>query len=177
MNRPLIEYLPSFMQKSNIYQALFEASETAISSIESSIEDLKAQDSIDTATWALAIYERDLGIPTESGKALSERRSAIKSKERGTGKADANLFETVALAYTNGEVDVAFDGTIQITFSSFLGTPPNVDDLKMVLEDIKPAHLDISYIYIYRLYEDLEPYTHADLSAYTYNDLREGELI
>jgi len=149
MNRPLIEYLPSFIQKSNIYQAIFGSSEPELEDLEAAVDDLEKQLNIDTATWALDIYEKDLGIVTDHNKSLSDRRSVIKSLERGTGKVDADLIKSVADAYANGDATVAFNGNILITFTSVLGRPPNIADLFKAVEDIKPAHLQALYFYKY----------------------------
>ncbi len=149
MIKPLIEYLPSFMQNSNIYKSIFEADEVEIIEFEDAIEDLELQLSIDTATWALDIYEKDLGIETDTSKPYSERRSVIKSRERGTGKVDTDLIKSVADAYANGDADVDFNGNIIVTFTSVLGRPPNLEDLIEAIKDIRPAHLLVEYKYKY----------------------------
>jgi hypothetical protein len=149
MNKPLIEYLPSFMQNSKTYEAIFGADEAELIEFENSIEDLELQLNIDTATWALEIYEKDLGIKTDTSKSLYERRSVIKSKERGTGKVDADLIKKVVDAYANGDADVDFNDIIYITFTSVLGRPPNLGDLTNAVEGIKPAHLAVEYLYKY----------------------------
>lgn len=176
MNRPLIEYLPSFMQKSKIYQAIFGAGEPELTELETAIDDLEKQLNIDTATWALEIYEKDLGIKTDENKPLAERRSLIKSKERGTGKVGAELIKTVVAVYTNGGVGVAFDGHIIVIFNDVYGIPPNMQDVYDALSEIIPAHLDLDYVFLYRTYGDLTAYTHSFLSNHTHFAIREGEI-
>jgi len=168
MIKPLIEYLPSFMQNSNIYKSIFEADEVEIIEFEDAIEDLEKQLNIDTATWALEIYEKDLGIETDSAKPYSERREVVKSKERGTGKVDADLIKKVADAYANGDADVTFDGTVNITFTSVYGTPENISDLEKVIKEIKPAHLDYILIYLY--------FSLANIEAMTLSQLEEKQI-
>lgn len=165
------------MQKSTIYQAVFGSSEPELTDLNAAVDDLEKQLNIDTATWALDIYEKDLGIKTEHNKPLSDRRSVIKSKERGTGKVDAGMLETVADSYVNGDAVVTFDGSIQLAFTGILGIPPNMEDLQGVIENLKPAHLAIFYHYLYRRHSELISYTHGELNAFTHNMLREGDLI
>ena len=165
------------MQKSNIYRAIFGAGEPELTELETAIDDLEKQLNIDTATWALEIYEKDLGIKTDLSKPLSDRRSVIKSKERGTGKVDAEMLETVADSYVNGDANVTFNGSIQLAFTSILGVPPNMDDLERVLDDLKPAHLAIFYHYLYRRHSELTDYTHGELAVFTHNTIREGDLV
>lgn len=146
------------MQKSAIYQAVFGASEPELTELETAIDDLEKQLNIDTATWALEIYEKDLGIEVDSTKSLYERRSVIKSKERGTGKVDADLIKKVVDAYSNGDADISFDGVIHVAFVNVYGIPPNMEDLINAVEEIKPAHLGILFSYTYLTWNEFDSY-------------------
>ncbi len=146
------------MQKSNVYKSMFGAEEAEINLIEQRIADLNAQLNIDTATWALDIYEKDLGIPVDINKPYSERRAVIKSKERGSGKVDAELLKTVADAYANGEANVDFDGKIHIRFTSILGIPENQDDLEEVVDSLRPAHLEVIFHFLYMTWGQHDAY-------------------
>ena len=169
--------LPRFMRKSKVYEAIFGAEAAQMERREEVIDDLCRQLSVDTATWALAIYEAELGIPIDVSKPLSERRSAIKAKMQGFGKVDAALIKLVADAFTNGDVDVNFsDGTIEITFTSVIGVPPNIEDLHAAIEEIKPAHLAVLYVYLYNQHQQLTHYTHQQLSAFMHEQLRSSVL-
>ncbi|MEF3313335.1 DUF2313 domain-containing protein [Paenibacillus sp. GYB004] len=168
--------LQPFMRKSSVYKAIFDAEAGQFDGRDAAIADLRLQLSVDTATWALGVYEAELGIVTESGKPIAERRSVVKSKMRGTGKVDAALIKLVADSFSNGDVVVQFDGTIKITFTSVVGTPPNLQDLKLAIEDIKPAHLGVIYIFLYNQYQQLAPYTHDYLAQFTYEQLRSSDI-
>lgn len=148
--------MPSFITESKIFGNIYDAEYREFDTLEKKIEDLNNQLSIDTATWALSIYENEMGIKTESTKSFDERRAVIKSKWRGTGKIDGKLIKMVADAYTNGQVDVTFDGKINIKFNSIIGIPNNLDDLKKALEDIKPVNLRLEYIFSYLLLKDID---------------------
>lgn len=143
------------MRKNKTFQEIFNAEGEQINLLFSDIEDLKKQLSVDTATWGLTVFEKELKIKTNLNKPLSERRSVIKSKLRGSGKVDYIQIKLVADAYTNGDVLVTFNGHIVIKFTSTFGVPTNVDDLKNALEEIKPAHLAIDYEYRYVTYDML----------------------
>lgn len=93
MNGGLIKRLPIFMRSSKIYQEIFTGEENQLTLLDADIADIEKQLNIDTATWALAVYEEELGIKTELNKPLEERRSVIKSKWRnreGRCQADTN---------------------------------------------------------------------------------------
>lgn len=173
----LILQLPRFMRKSMVFDSIFGAIASQIDTRAADFEELCRQMSVETATWALAIYEAELGIPIDPHKPLAERRAVIKSKMRGFGKVDAALIKIVADSYTNGDVDVDFtDGTIVITFTSVVGLPPNIEDLQAAIEEIKPAHLAVLYVYLYNTHQELSVYAHQDLSAYTHEQLRSTAL-
>lgn len=149
-------YLPVYEQNSKLFENLLGAETNQFDDYDTGIIDLDQQLSIDTATWGLNIYEEELGVPTDIQKSYEERRSIIKSKLRGSGKVDRNLIKSVADAWTNGDVEISFqDDSIHVTFTSVIGTPPNIDDVKKGLRDVMPAHLAILYEYAYLLIKDI----------------------
>lgn len=155
MNK-LLEMLPSYEKKtSDVYREILNAEQIEFDMLNINIEDLQKQMFIDTATWGLSIYEKELGIKTNLNKPLDERRSVVKSKWRGTGKVDSLLIKAVADAFTNGDVKVEFDGNIIINFNSVLGTPPNLPDVKNAIGEINPAHLAIIYKFAHLLIKDI----------------------
>lgn len=154
MNK-LLGYLPPYERESKVFQEIMKAEQIEFDKLGFDIAELEKQLSIDTATWGLEIYEKELGIKTNLSKPINERRSVIKSKWRGTGKVDRYLIKTVVDAYTNGEVEVGFDGNIIVKFTSVLGTPPNIEDAENAVKEISPAHLRIIYGYMYLLIRDV----------------------
>lgn len=147
--------LPLFLRKSELVEQKFTAEENQFDDVNAKLDDIRKQMDINTATWGLSIYEKELNIKTDISKPYSERRSVISSKWRGSGKIDATLIKMVADAYTNGNVDVSFNGTINIKYNSTLGIPPNLQDLQNALDDVKPAHLRIAYEFAYLLLKDI----------------------
>ena len=116
-----------------------------------------------------------MGIETDIEKSLSERRSNIKAKLRGYGTVGATLIKTIVDSYTNGGVDVTFDGgKIHIIFNDTKGIPSNIDDVYKILEDTKPAHLDIVYKFIYTVWKELINMTWNSLSTFTWDELKTG---
>lgn len=171
----MINYLPIFMRKSEIFNDIFNAEEKQFQFIEANIDDIKKQLNVDTATWGLAIYEKELKIKTDLSKPLAERRSVIKSKERGTGKVDAKLIQIVAEAYSNGEVIVDFNGIIIVRFVGTRGIPPNLQDLEKTIEEIKPAHLPFIFEFSYLTWNEFDNYNKTwdewDLLNLTWDEL------
>lgn len=161
----LKSYVPPFVSLSKLFANVFDAQGSELDRIDAAIADIEAQFDVDTATWALAAYEKELGITTDVNKPLDYRRSVIKSKERGSGKLNASLIKTVCDAFTNGDTQVTFDGTIHVKFTSVLGIPPNLDDLKIAVEEIKPAYLLLDYLFAYLLISDVQAMTIDQIQA------------
>lgn len=147
--------MPPHLSGSKVVQAVMGAEGSEFDSLRANIDDIKLQLFIDTATWGLDIYEKELGIKTDYSKTYADRRAVIKSKLRGTGKVDKTLLKLVADAYTNGDVAISFNNRIIIKFTSVKGIPPNINDLKGAIEEIKPAHLAVMYEYAYLLIKDI----------------------
>jgi hypothetical protein len=163
----MLNRLQPFQRQSKVFKEIFNAEGVQFEDRDGIISDLLLQLSVDTATWALDIYEKELDISTDSNKPLSERRSLIKSKMRGAGQVDAALIKIVADAYSNGDVIVSFSGHITIQFTSKIGTPPNLDDLKNVIEETKPAHLRIDYEFRYFTITEVNQMTIEELNNTT----------
>ena len=73
-------------------------------------------------TWALAIEERDAGLPSTG--TLEERRTALIARWRGSGKCDVDLIQRVCDSWKNGEISVGFaEGVILLTFVGAYGIP------------------------------------------------------
>ncbi|NBI30906.1 DUF2313 domain-containing protein [Chengkuizengella sp. YPA3-1-1] len=170
----MINHLPIFMRKSKVFLELFNAEEQELYQLNVAREDLLSQLSVDTATWGLDIYEKELKIKTDKTKTFEERRSVIKSKWRGFGKADSKLIQLVAESFMNGQVEVRYENpngepnppySIIVKFIGTRGVPTNLEDLQNLIEEIKPAHKGIEFEFTYITWNELERGT------FTWNDI------
>lgn len=198
MSSEMLKQLPPFMRKSKVYKEIFKAEEKRFTSVDTILDDIRAQLSIDTATWALNIYEKELGIRTDKSKTLNERRSLVKSKWRGAGKVDRKLIELVASVYANGSVYVMYGSQpysydtyrtanatppypIVIKFIDTRGIPSNIEDLKAVIEEIKPAHLEVQYQFRYLTWSELDAknltWDQLDAMNLTWDDFESGSWL
>lgn len=140
--------------------------------------DSKQQLDIQTATWALAIYERELGLESNASKPLNDRRSAIIARMRGSVRIGAEGIKLITDSWLNGDVEITFDGTIHITFKSMYGIPEDLESLKAEIRMIAPAHLGVEYHFMYTFYSEVTakgiPY--SGLTHLTYEQLVTGGL-
>lgn len=175
----LMVQLPELYQSapfSELQRVLGEMVRRAAADVELTMAQLWPQ----TASgWGLELWESAHGIPIEVAKPLEYRRTRVISKLRGQGTPTVELIRAVASAFVNGDVEVIEHNDqyyFVVRFTSVIGVPPNIDDLTATIQEVKPAHLDFLYEYIYRQWGQLHPYTWGQLEHSTWRDAREGQL-
>ncbi|MCM3747466.1 YmfQ family protein [Paenibacillus pasadenensis] len=162
MSDRLIGYLPDLYDEVIEMYELLQSEGEELDLLFAGAESLLDQSYPESATWGLDRYERDLNLVIELGKPVDQRRSVIISKMRGYGKASGSLLKNVAQAYSGGTISVTVfpsERRILITFVDTLGLPPNLDDLKAAIEEIKPAHLILDYKFRYLLVQEVQGMT------------------
>ena len=176
----LSQYLPPFITNTTTFIALLSAEQLEIDGINSSIQDIIDQCFVDTATWGLVSWESLLGIATDQGKDISYRRSVILAKLRGTGTVTVQLIENVASSFSHGQVSVIEHPSIysfEVKFVGTIGIPPNMSDLQNAISQIMPAHLDVTYTYLYTQWSQPETTTWATIKTGTWGGLLNGEVV
>ena len=140
---------------------------------------LFAQMFVQTATFGLKNWEAALGIETDETRNVDFRRARVLSKLRGAGTTTKGMIQNVAESFSNGDVAILeYNGEsrFEVKFVGTIGIPPNMDDLTDAIEEIKPAHLAYTYVFVYRTHAELARLTYGQMGAYTHDTLREGAL-
>ncbi|MEC0239244.1 YmfQ family protein [Paenibacillus dokdonensis] len=156
--RELFSYLPAYYENSLVMHSDMDAKGGEMDMLYQALEAAAAQFYVHTATWGLSRWEFELGIPTDAAKPLEQRRAVVKSKLRGVGQFSGALVKNVAEAYDGGKVEVFFqpeEWGFTVKFIDTVGIPPNLEDLKAALEEIKPAHLAVKYAFNYLLIREI----------------------
>lgn len=154
----LFSYLPAYYETSRVMRADMNTKGHEMDHFYQALEETFQQFFVRTATWGLPRWEAELGIETNLNKPLEQRRAVVESKLRGGGKFSGKLVKNVSEAYDGGKVAVTFQPqqwNFTIKFIDKIGIPPNLDDLKAVIEEIKPAHLSVEYEFSYLLIRDI----------------------
>lgn len=175
----LMELLPDYYRGNKTMEELQGILSTDIEELAAHFSEAIDQCFVSTATALLSRYEVIYGLTVDVAKSDTFRRERLIARARGTGTVTSKMIKDVAMSYSNGEVDVIeYPGEYRfvVKFVGTKGLPPNMADLTVTIEEIKPAHLSYTFEYVYRTHAELTSYTHAQLSAYTHEQLREGVI-
>lgn len=159
---------------------LFNSAGIEMGKIGDLLKETEKQIFFDTATkMGLAVYEKELGITTRKDVSFADRRSAVEAKWKMGGISNLKLIQMIADSWYNGAIEVEFtDGKISVKFVSLYGIPTDLKGLQDAIEQIKPAHLAIYYVFKYRVWSEVQMYTwgYAFDNGITWEQLMEGEI-
>lgn len=130
-----------------------------------------------TAESWLALWEEAYGLPVEPAKAMDYRRTRLLSKMRGAGTTTAEMIRQVVASYSRSAcqvVEVPAEYRFEIRFTDTIGIPPNMEDVRATIEEIKPAHLAYAFVYLYYLWSSYAGQTWGSLSGRTWGQLKGG---
>lgn len=174
----LFDYLPQLLYGGSAeVKTIEDALEDVLAILRSDVQSGQAQLFVNTASaGGLALWEGMLGLPVAAEKNVNYRRSRILSKLRGAGTTTVELIENVASSFANGEVEVTEHNSeyyFDIKFIGTKGIPPNLEDLKAAIEEIKPAHLGVTYTIVYTTNGELKTkYRHQDLKEFKHGEIK-----
>lgn len=175
----LMDLLPSMYEDNASIKELQGILSTDINNLARDFNETIDECFVNTASALLSRYEKIYGLKVDVSKSDTFRRERIRAKSRGTGTVTKQMIIDTSAAYSNGEVEVIENSTsnsFTIKFVGMKGLPPNMADLTLTIEEIKPAHLSFTFEYVYRTHLELSTYTHAQLSNYTHAQLREEAI-
>lgn len=178
--RKLFDYLGIY-SNSKEAEAVQEGYQAVLDGLFSSAFDAQAQVFVLSATWGLELWEKYLGLETVRSLSEAVRKERIISKLRGTGTTTKTMIENVAESYANGEVEVTEQNELYqftIKFVSSRGQPEGLAQLKEAIEEIKPAHLGVVYLFVYTTHGEIRAaaYTHQMLADHQHADIKTMEV-
>lgn len=176
----LMVKLPEHYQNSPQVRELQRVLGLMADEAEGALEETLAQFFPQTAYgWGLELWERAYGIPVDLSKPLEYRRTRVISKLRGQGATTVAMIQNVAESFSNGQVEIEEHNDefyFVVRFTSNYGVPPNIEDLRAAINEIKPAHLAWLFEYLYRTWGQAGAYTWGALAEHTWDDLKGGTL-
>lgn len=126
--------------------------------------------------FTIPVWEKWLGLSQETTWRLQDRIERIIYTINSNQSCTEQFLKEQANIFTNGEIAIEQQFALYnfiIQFTSMIGTPPNVDNFRQMVDINKPAHLIYDIKYRYRTWGELEPFTWEQLEKYTWQELRE----
>ena len=150
---------------------------------EKAINNLIREFFIDTAVHSLDIWSKFAGIEDDPLLELDIRRSNIKAALKAKEVTTVEVVKAIAESYSNGRCDVIEDYNnykFTIKFISVIGVPAKINEIKKIIDKVKPAHLNYDFEFRYRTWDDIKNYgkTYEEWKnlSKSWEDLKGGEL-
>ena len=175
----LIANIHKLFRKDPYIVALFNSIGIELDRIEDKLSLLRKEYLFSTmSAERIEALEKELAYKTNA-KTIELKRTEIEARWKASGKCDVELLQAIANSWRNGAVKISFiDAVITIQFISVIGIPDDLDTLKFVINEAKPAHLPISFSFMYRTWGMLPPRRWGQISGnYTWKELREKEGV
>ena len=139
------ELVPAYYLAHEQSRAIIETLADASLAAKAAMEDVIDQFFLDTATWGLALWEWQVGLQTDQSLSQDARRAAIRQQLVASGNTTAEMVRGLAETITGYEARVNVNDDYSFSLS-FWGEKNElarieVEELKAVVEQIKPAHL------------------------------------
>jgi len=171
----LMALLPGFYDTNETMIRLQSILSAETESLDTGLSQIISECFVSTASAMLSRYEKFYGLEIDVSKTDTFRRERIKAKIAGAGTTTKQMIIENAKSFSNGEVEVTEDNSnsrFTIKFVGTLGIPGNLADLKLTIEEIKPAHLAVTYEYVYNTWGNLNALTWGQAGAYTWEQIR-----
>lgn len=175
----LSKYVPEFLYNEKTLHKIYKSQEEQLALVSWQSNDLLNQGFIDTATWSLELWEEQYGIETNLNLSYEERREIVRAKMRGQGLCTKEMLKNVCKSFNGGTVDIIENTTpytFTIRFIDTKGIPKNIEKLKEVINEIKPAHLLVNYQFKYNTVGYINDFTVGEISKYTVGEVMNEDL-
>ena len=160
------DYLRELLRPLRVYELTgtanggeLEAVGEALDGSGAALDEVQREMLISTAEdWGLEAIE-SLLVRRPVAPNLNRRRQALAALLRigGDSFTLAAINDTISGCGVNARVEETDQaGTVEVSFPQVPGIPPNFEEIRVIIEDIIPAHLIIQYHYWYLTWQQLE---------------------
>lgn len=168
------KYLTSNYSGENV-RKLMQVIETEVGELNIYSNTLQDQADIESLTWGIREWEKELGIVYNPSMNIENRREIIGAKVRGVGATSKQLLINAAMAFSGGEVDILEfpeENYFIIKFVGTKGIPTNMEAFRDMLNSIKPAHLEYTFQYTFTVWGELKAKKWSELKTQTWDGVK-----
>ena len=123
----------------------------------------------------IPLWEKWLNLSEGINWTIEDRRDRIIYTINSSKSCTEQFLKDQANIFTNGEISIDQQFALYnfiIQFTSMIGTPPNIENFREMVNVNKPAHLTYEIKYRYRTWGELKPFKWETLKAYTWVEAR-----
>ena len=152
----MIEKLPYYYRKSKVVEELY----TAVQKIfDKTSADIAAEDLslFITTTIDFTLHEKDVGLPAITADNETKRARVIARIQGNSVLTKSALYELIDIYDKTGctiTEDFA-NYTVTVLFDGRKGKPYNFNEIQSVVDEVKPAHIQIKYAFERNTWNDL----------------------
>lgn len=144
----MIKYISPIYSNSKIEQAIYEAIGREFDSAEVYSGEVLLQLNPQTATWGVALWEKKLGLPTNSNESYDIRRKKVLAKLQSKYIINPERMAMILKNYTGADIEITENiepYTFEVKLIGREGFPRSLEDLYKEVKRIKPSHLSVKY--------------------------------
>lgn len=178
-DRPLVNYLPLFVQDYVEMQKIMSSEQPEIDAIDSSLLNVwNDQFILDATVNGVSRWENMLDITPKATDTLSERKFRILTRlNQELPYTMTKLNEVLTTLCGEGGFSITLSANIyKIVIKLALTNVNNYSDVQKALEKMLPANMIQQIEIMYNTHEVLHDFTHTQLHAYTHTQLRNEVL-
>lgn len=153
----MIELLPCYYRKSQVVKDLYDVIVSAFERLKLDISEVD-RDMFIATTKDFTRHEADVGLESVSADAETKRVRVI-SRLQGSKLLTLSELERIVTDYdkTGCTITESYeDYIVTIIFSGRKGKPYNFDQIQETIEELKPAHLKIDYVFLNNTWGDIK---------------------
>lgn len=143
----LKDYIPSVIYEEKTLNKIYKIQQEKLDGVNVDIQDLVNQFFIETSTWSLPLWEEEYGVKSKVDDTLENRRSRVLAKKRGTGTTTVPTVKNICNAFVDKTTVVEHSSQyyFELLLESYSGFHNFLEDLMEIIEELKPAHLGVTY--------------------------------
>jgi len=171
VSTPILKYVPDRIYgNSAFFKALTESIDLELATAVQAAQDVANQFIILSSTWALPVYEQELGLIPLEGASYAERRAAILSRYVSTNATGLSVISAVLAAFDGSNPICYFQSSaVYVSLTGSFGTPAWLQRGISAVDTLKPAHLGMVFLLRRMTVKDLGQSTIEDLNAMCIN--------
>lgn len=158
----LESYIPAIPGSSIIFQAIFSSEGAEFDLLVTAFAELLDQTFASRVTWAVETWEQELGIITDPGFTIEQRRSVILSKLGSALTATNKRVKHVAYEDLGVNVDVVENSpeyNVIVRATGWAEITPYSAAFEDAMRALIPAHLGITFEYQYGTFDELDAHS------------------